>query len=161
MGRAPRFHQERGGSGRAGLSGCGDRRVPVRRDQAGSRRSSSRRCNRRGYAHRQREAGLRGGQPYDRLDGRPALVVDDGLASGYTMRAALQFLKGQGAGRLIVAVPTGSERTVWDLLPLVDELICLNVRGGFSFAVADAYENWYDLTEDEVLTILASLKNGK
>ena len=66
------------------------------------------------------------------------MVVDDGLASGYTMRAALQFLKAQGAGRLIVAVPTGSERTVWDLLPLVDELYCLNVRGGFSFAVADA-----------------------
>ena len=100
---------------------------------------------------RQREERLRGGKPYARLDGQTALVVDDGLASGYTMRAALQFLKAQGAARLIVAVPTGSERTVWDLLPLVDELYCLNVRGGFSFAVADAYENWYDLTEEEVL----------
>jgi putative phosphoribosyl transferase len=110
---------------------------------------------------RQREARLRAGQPYARLDGRPALVVDDGLASGYTMRAALQFLQAQGAGRLIVAVPTGSERTVWDLLPLVDELYCLNVRGGWSFAVADAYENWYDLSEGEVLAILASLKQAK
>jgi len=110
---------------------------------------------------RQREARLRGGKPYVRLDGRPAMVVDDGLASGYTMRAALRFLKAQGAGRLIVVVPTGSERTVWDLLPLVDELYCLNVRGGFSFAVADAYENWYDLTEDEVLAILASLNHAE
>jgi putative phosphoribosyl transferase len=106
---------------------------------------------------RQREARLRGGKPYARLDGQAAMVVDDGLASGYTMRAALRFLKAQGAGRLIMAVPTGSERTVWELLPEVDELHCLNVRGGFSFAVADAYENWYDLTEEEVLAILASL----
>jgi predicted phosphoribosyltransferase len=108
---------------------------------------------------RQREERLRGGKPYARLDGQAALVVDDGLASGYTMRAALQFLKAQGAGRLIVAVPTGSERTVWELLPLVDELYCLNVRGGFSFAVADAYENWYDLTEGEVIEIINSLKS--
>jgi predicted phosphoribosyltransferase len=107
----------------------------------------------------QREERLRGGKPYARLNGQAAMVVDDGLASGYTMRAALQFLKAQGAGRLIAAVPTGAERTVWDLLPLVDELYCLNVRGGFSFAVADAYENWYDLTEGEVLAILASLKS--
>jgi putative phosphoribosyl transferase len=106
---------------------------------------------------RQREERLRGGKPYARLNGQTALVVDDGLASGYTMRAALRFLKAQGAGRLICAVPTGSERTVWELLPMVDELCCLNVRGGFSFAVADAYENWYDLTEAEVLEILKSL----
>jgi putative phosphoribosyl transferase len=105
---------------------------------------------------RQREERLRGGKPYARLNGQTALVVDDGLASGYTMRAALRFLKAQGAGRLICAVPTGSERTVWELLPMVDELCCLNVRGGFSFAVADAYENWYDLTAAEVLEILKS-----
>jgi predicted phosphoribosyltransferase len=105
----------------------------------------------------QREARLRGGKPYPRLNGRTTLVVDDGLASGYTMRAALSFLKGQGAGPLIVAVPTASGRTVRELLPLVDELYCLNVRTGWSFAVADAYQAWYDLTEDEVRGILASV----
>jgi putative phosphoribosyl transferase len=105
----------------------------------------------------QREQRLRLGKPYVRLDGRPALVVDDGLASGYTMRAAVGFLKALGAGKVSVAVPTASEYTVRDLLPLVDELYCPNVRGGFSFAVADAYENWYDLTEDEVLEIMESL----
>jgi predicted phosphoribosyltransferase len=109
----------------------------------------------------QREKRLRRGKPYSRLDGRPALVVDDGLASGYTMRAAVGFLKALGAGKLIIAVPTASEQTVRNLLPLVDELYCPNVRGGFPFAVAEAYENWYDLTEDEVLAILASLNIGK
>ena len=107
---------------------------------------------------RRREERLRGGRPYPKLAGAPAIVVDDGLASGYTMRAALLFLKHLGAGKTIAAVPTGSEHTVRDLLPEVDELLCLNVRGGWSFAVADAYENWYDLDEEEVLTIMASLE---
>ncbi|MCX5889542.1 MAG: phosphoribosyltransferase family protein [Deltaproteobacteria bacterium] len=106
---------------------------------------------------RRREERLRNGKPYPQLAGQDVIVVDDGLASGYTMRAAVQFLKRQGAGRIIAAVPTGSERTVQDLLPIVDELVCLNVRGGWSFAVADAYEDWYDLEEEEVLEILASL----
>jgi len=110
---------------------------------------------------RKREARLRGGQPYPLLNGRTVIIVDDGLASGYTMRAAIQFLKSKGAGPLIVAVPTGSARTVRELLPLVEELYCLNVRTGFSFAVAAAYENWYDLTEDEVLEIVRSLNPSR
>ena len=107
---------------------------------------------------RRREERLRNGQPYPQLAGRTAIIVDDGLASGFTMRAAVQFLKRQGAGQIVVAVPTASERTAQDHLPIVDELICLNVRGGYSFTVADAYENWYDLEEEEVLEILASLE---
>ncbi len=105
----------------------------------------------------ERERLFRGGRPYPDLTGLTAMVVDDGLASGYTMRAAVRFLKGKGAAKIIVAVPTGSARTVQELLPLVDALVCLNVRGGWSFAVAEAYENWYDLDEAEVLAILASL----
>ena len=107
---------------------------------------------------RAREERLRNGQPYPQLSGQTVIIVDDGLASGYTMRAAVQFLRGQGAGKIIAAVPTASERTIQDLLPIVDELVCLNVRGGWSFAVAAAYENWYDLDEEEVLEILASLE---
>ncbi|MBW1990647.1 MAG: phosphoribosyltransferase [Deltaproteobacteria bacterium] len=106
---------------------------------------------------KQREARLRGGRPYPELTGSSAIVVDDGLASGYTMRAAIRFLKARAAAKIIVAVPTGSAHTVSGLLPLVEVLVCLNVRGGWSFAVADAYENWYDLEEDEVLQILDSL----
>ena len=106
------------------------------------------------------EERLRRGRPYPQLEGKPAIIVDDGLASGYTMRAAVKFLKGRGAGKLIVAVPTASARIALDLLPEVDELYCLNVRDGWSFAVADAYENWYDLTEEEVLEILETLTPG-
>ncbi|RJR33058.1 MAG: phosphoribosyltransferase [Deltaproteobacteria bacterium] len=107
---------------------------------------------------REREERLRQNRPYPDLAGAATIIVDDGLASGYTMRLAVNFLKGKGAGRIIVAVPTASARTAQDLLPLVDELYCLNVRGGWSFAVAEAYEDWYDLDEEEVLEIMASLE---
>jgi predicted phosphoribosyltransferase len=55
---------------------------------------------------------------------------------------------------MLVAVPTGSAHAIALLAPKVDELICLNVRSGPIFAVADAYENWYDLSDDEVLQYL-------
>lgn len=106
---------------------------------------------------RYREERLRNNRPYPDLAGAATIIADDGLASGYTMRTAVNFLKGKGAGKIVVAVPTASARTAEDLLPLVDELFCLNVRSGWSFAVAEAYENWYDLTEEEVLEIIKSL----
>ncbi|MEW6659612.1 MAG: phosphoribosyltransferase family protein [Thermodesulfobacteriota bacterium] len=106
---------------------------------------------------RQREKRLRQDRPYPDLAGAATIIVDDGLASGYTMRAAIHFLQGKGAGAIIVAVPTGAAHTVESLLPLVDELFCLNVRGGWSFAVAEAYEEWYDLEEEEVLGIIRQL----
>lgn len=108
----------------------------------------------------EREKRLRGNRPYPELGGSTTIIVDDGLASGYTMRAAVNFLKDQGAGKIVVAVPTASGHTVKDMLPLVDELVCLNIRDGWSFAVAEAYEDWYDLTEKEVLEILKSCTPG-
>jgi len=97
---------------------------------------------------------FRGGRPYPSLEDKIVIVVDDGLASGYTMIAACSFLRKKLPREIIVAVPTGSDRTVDFVLPEADKLICLNVRSGFSFAVADAYRNWYDLTDKEVIFIL-------
>jgi putative phosphoribosyl transferase len=106
---------------------------------------------------KEREEHLRGGRPYPDLAGATTIIVDDGLASGYTMQAAVDFLKRKGAGELVVAVPTALDRTAQALLPKVDLLVCPNLRGGLSFAVAEAYENWYDVEQDEVLELLASL----
>jgi putative phosphoribosyl transferase len=106
-----------------------------------------------GEVIRKRERLFRQGRPFPSCKDRSVIVVDDGLASGYTMLAALRYIK-KMPSRLIVAVPTGSERTIKRILPETDEVICLNVRSGFSFAVADAYRNWYDLTDEDVLTIL-------
>ena len=101
---------------------------------------------------------FRKGLPFPSVKNRVVIIVDDGLASGYTMLSAIDFVKRHEPQKLVVAVPTGSERTVDFILPNVDELICLNVRSGLSFAVADAYENWYDLEDDEVISILNNFR---
>jgi predicted phosphoribosyltransferase len=103
---------------------------------------------------RQREAKFRRGRPRTDMKDRHVILVDDGLASGYTMLAAVDFVRQQEAGRVIVAVPTASQRTAYSLLPEIDVLVCPNVRGGPIFAVADAYQNWHDLDDDEVIALL-------
>ena len=97
---------------------------------------------------------LRKGLPFPSVKNKIVIIVDDGLASGYTMLSAVEFLRRHEPKKIVVAVPTGSKRTVDFILPKVDELICLNIRSGFTFAVADAYENWYDLTDNDVISIL-------
>lgn len=101
---------------------------------------------------------FRKGLPFPSIKDKVVIIVDDGLASGYTMLSAIDFVKRHEPQKIVVAVPTGSERTVDFILPHADELICLNVRTGLPFAVADAYENWYDLEDDEVISILENFR---
>ncbi|MBE0524599.1 MAG: phosphoribosyltransferase [Methanosarcinales archaeon] len=103
---------------------------------------------------KKRDQIFRKGRPYPDLKGKTVILVDDGLASGYTMLAAIGFTQTLEPSKIIAAVPTASNKTVDFVLPHVDELVCLNVRRGYYFAVADAYENWYDLGDDEVLSII-------
>ena len=102
----------------------------------------------------EREGIFRGGRPYPNLMGRTVILVDDGLASGSTMLAAMQFVRKMGASKVVVAVPTGSARTVDDISQNADEVHCLNVRTSKWFAVADAYENWKDVSAEDVKAIL-------
>jgi predicted phosphoribosyltransferase len=97
---------------------------------------------------------LRGKRPWPKLRGRQVLLVDDGLASGFTMRVAIEALARLGADRLSVAVPTAHERAARALAAEVEDLYCANLRGGASFAVADAYERWYDVGDDELIALL-------
>lgn len=106
---------------------------------------------------RSRQRALLGDRRREPLNGRTVILVDDGLASGYTMLAAISEVRKECPGKVIVAVPTGAGRTVQMVADAVDLLICLNIRGG-PFAVADAYRNWYDLTEDEAVTFLRSVR---
>jgi putative phosphoribosyl transferase len=103
---------------------------------------------------RTRERLFRGGKPFPPCRDRSVIVVDDGLASGYTMLVALKYIKRKMPARLIAAVPTGPETTIKQIMAETDEVVCLNVRSGISFAVADAYRNWYDLRDEDVLAIL-------
>jgi len=92
--------------------------------------------------------------------GGTAVLVDDGLASGLTMALAAEAVRDAGAGRIVVAVPTGPARTVRRLAAEVDEIHCANVRGGRTFAVADAYQAWSDVDEETLLRILAPHRTG-
>lgn len=105
-----------------------------------------------------RERIFRGKRPFPSVENKIAIIVDDGLASGYTMLSAIRYIRKRGPSKVIVAVPTASQRTVNFILPEVDELLCLNIRSGPTFAVADAYRNWYDLSDEEVLSILKAKK---
>jgi putative phosphoribosyl transferase len=103
---------------------------------------------------RERLRKFRGDKPMLRLKDMIVVLVDDGLASGFTMLAAVRSVRDESPSKIIVAVPTASSGAIDLLISEVDEIVCLNVRSGLSFAVADAYENWFDLTDEEVLQIL-------
>jgi putative phosphoribosyl transferase len=91
---------------------------------------------------------------------RPVILVDDGLASGFTLRVAIKALRRNGATNLILAVPTAHSESVQAILEEVDAIYCPNLRSGLSFAVADAYERWSDLGEQEAIRILQEFKSG-
>jgi predicted phosphoribosyltransferase len=90
---------------------------------------------------------LRAGRGSLELDGRTAVLVDDGLASGFTMLAAVAACRSARASKVVVAVPTGHAHAVNIVGEVADLVVCANVRGGAPFAVADAYHRWCDVPE--------------
>ncbi|OGW57648.1 MAG: hypothetical protein A2Z09_00980 [Nitrospirae bacterium RBG_16_43_8] len=105
----------------------------------------------------ERNRAYRGSRPFPDLKDKVAVIVDDGLASGYTMLEAVNFVKRKQAVNVIVAVPTASESSIDLLLPEVDEIYCLNARALYPFAVAEAYMKWYDVGDEEVIALLRDL----
>jgi putative phosphoribosyl transferase len=97
---------------------------------------------------------LRGGKPFPDLSTRPVIVVDDGLASGFTLLVAIEALRKARASHVMVAVPTGHRNSVQMMADRVEAVYCGNIRHGWSFAVADAYRRWYDVTDEEVMNLL-------
>ena len=98
----------------------------------------------------------RAGRVEPEIAGKPVILVDDGLASGYTMLAAIESLKKQGPSSIVVAVPTASSGAARLIGPKVDELVALIVSERLPFAVADFYLEWRDLSDEEVLEFLQS-----
>jgi predicted phosphoribosyltransferase len=103
----------------------------------------------------QRREKLRQGRPFPDIQGKTVILVDDGLASGFTMKASIHLCKKRKAAKTIVAVPTAPLRTVQELHDVFSaDIFCANIREGMSFAVADAYKNWQDLSEKEIMPLL-------
>lgn len=103
----------------------------------------------------QRVKNFRGELVLPDLSTSQIILVDDGLASGFTMHVAVEAMKKAGARRITVAVPTGHYRSVKSIAGEVDTLYCANIRGGYHFAVAEAYLRWSDVGEQEVASLLA------
>ncbi len=103
---------------------------------------------------RRRKLYLAGRQPA-RIEGRSAIVVDDGIATGTTVRAALRALRRRRPKRLILAVPVAPADTVEALRAEADDIVCLGTPYPF-FAIGIFYDDFHQVADEEVVAILAS-----
>lgn len=96
-----------------------------------------------------RERAYRGDRPWPDMAARTALLTDDGLATGASMRAAVQALRAQGAQRIVVAVPTAPADTAEGFREIADEMVCPYTPSPF-YAVGNSYRDFRQTTDEEV-----------
>jgi len=106
-----------------------------------------------------RELAYRGDRPRPDLAGRTVILVDDGLATGASMRAAVAAVRAEKPGRIVVAVPTGARDTCEVLASEADELVCLAMPEPF-FAVGASYDLFTQTSDDQVRELLAPAAPG-
>ena len=100
-----------------------------------------------------RERRYRGDRPFPDVAGRTVILIDDGLATGSTMRAAVAALRQERPARVIVAVPTAPPETCEELATIVDDMVCLITPDPF-YAVGLWYEDFSQTTDEEVRELL-------
>ena len=98
-------------------------------------------------------AAYREGRPPPELRGRTVILVDDGLATGATMRAAIAAARARGAARLILATPVAALDTVSLLRPLADEIVAVETPEPFG-AIGMWYDDFPQVSDDEVRSLL-------
>ena len=100
-----------------------------------------------------RRAAYRGGSPPPELPGRTAVVVYDGIATGATLRAALEAMKRTGAAKVIAAIPVAPDDSLPAVATLADEVVCLVTPEHF-YAVGLHYETFGQTSDEEVVRLL-------
>ncbi len=100
-----------------------------------------------------RMAVYRGDRPPPQVEGRTVILVDDGVATGSTVRASLRALRKRKPGRLILAVPVGPPRTIEELRALADDVVVLATPEPF-WAVGRFYLSFEQTSDDEVVALL-------
>ncbi len=102
---------------------------------------------------RRRQALYRGGRPAVKILRQTVIVADDGIATGATVRAGIQALRGNGAARIVLAVPVAPLQAAQSLRQEVDELLCLQTPASFT-AVGAFYGDFRQVTDEEVIDTL-------
>lgn len=110
---------------------------------------------REGAEIERRLAAYRGERPALRVEGRVCVIVDDGLATGSTARAALLWVREHRAARAILAVPVAPGKTIEALREIADEVVCLETPSPFQ-AVGQFYRHFEQLGDDDVVRALAT-----
>jgi len=103
---------------------------------------------------RRREERYRGNRPFPNLSVKVVVLVDDGLATGATMRAAARAVRQRQPARLIIAVPVAAESSCREIRPEADEVVCAFTPEPF-FGVGQFYEDFSQTTDEEVRILLA------
>ncbi len=108
---------------------------------------------------------LRNNAPLPQITGKTVMLIDDGIAMGSTMQAAVMLCRNQKAKKIVIAAPVAAMETAMEMARIADEVVILSKPTDF-LAVADYYENWYDVSDEEVIEILQKInlvkgkKNG-
>jgi putative phosphoribosyl transferase len=103
---------------------------------------------------------FRGGRPEPEVGGRTAILVDDGLATGVTARAAVEALRQRGPGRLVLAAPVCAAQTARLFKSRVDDLVCLASPSDLG-AIGFWYKNFEQTTDEEVVQLLEKARNER
>jgi predicted phosphoribosyltransferase len=104
---------------------------------------------------RRRELAYRGDRPEADLRGRTVMLVDDGIATGASMLAAVRAVRAAGARSVVVAVPVGPRTACRQLAAEADDVVCATMPVDFD-AVGQVYADFHQVTDDEVRTLLAT-----
>jgi putative phosphoribosyl transferase len=100
-----------------------------------------------------REQAYRGGRPIADPRGKTVILVDDGIATGASMLAAVRALRAAGPQAIVVAVPVGPQSTCHELAQEADEVVCATMPPGFE-AVGQVYDDFHQVGDDEVRELL-------
>jgi len=105
-----------------------------------------------------RLASYRNDVPYPSLKNRVVIIVDDGIATGYTMKAALASVRKKGAKSVVIAIPVGPPSTIKELERVTDHVICLYTPEEF-YAIGEFYEDFSQTTDEEVKRLFRLRQN--
>lgn len=101
----------------------------------------------------------RGDAPPQRLEGKTAILIDDGVATGATVKAAIRSVRKQKPSTIVVATPVGPPDTIDELRREVDRLVCPVIYEPF-FAIGQFYEDFSQVSDEEVIRLLRLLRKG-